>query len=194
MADTELQNSAMKRVFSGDASLGERATALGVAIAMKAKRALTKRGKGLSGKKKVKKTKTKIVTFNTIIKNARAAIKKTQPDDIDGAIRVAVDSVKRTKSGKRVKKPRTIPIPTRTGGILPLIPIFAGLSALGSIAGGTAGIVNSINQYRNAREKLEEDRRHNKEMEAIAIGKGAGFYLRSNKRGSGFYLSTSKNQ
>lgn len=162
---------------------------------MKAKRALTKRGSGISGKKTV--VKKKHVTFNTIIKNARVAIKKLKPDDVDGAIRVAVDSIKRTKRGKRVQRPRVIPVPTRSGGVLPLIPIFAGLSALGSIASGTTAIINAINQYRNAKGQLLENKRHNAEMEAIAIGnhvKGTGFYLRSNKKGSGFYLSKSKNR
>lgn len=200
LADKKLQKAAVKRIFAKDASLGERATALGVAVAMKAKRALTKRGKGMAAARKPmlkNKNKTKLVSFNTIIKNARVAIKKIKPDNVDAAIRVAVDSIKSAKSGKRVKRPRVIPIPTRSGGILPLIPIFAGLGALGSIAGGAAGIINAINQYRNAKGQLAENKRHNMEMEAIAIGKhtkGAGFYLRTNKKGSGFYLSRSKNQ
>lgn len=46
VADATLQQEAMKRVFSKDASLLERATSLGVAAAMKAKRTLS--GKGLS--------------------------------------------------------------------------------------------------------------------------------------------------
>lgn len=45
-ADKILQKEAQKRIFSKDASFGERVTALGVAAAMKAKRTLS--GKGLS--------------------------------------------------------------------------------------------------------------------------------------------------
>jgi hypothetical protein len=33
--------------------------------------------------------------------------------------------------------------------MLPLIPIFAGLSALGSLAGGVAGIVKTVNEWKS---------------------------------------------
>lgn len=193
-ADKKLQKAAMKRVIAKDASLGERATAVGVALSMKAKRLLTKKGKGLKTKRKSvrkNKSKAKKATFNTLIKNAKMAIKKSKPTTIRSAIEVAVDSVKQTKK-KNVTKPRIIKVPTHSGGVLPLIPIFAGLSALGSIAGGTSGIVNAINQYRNAQKQLEENKRHNNTLEAIAIGNhktGKGFYLQSSNTGNGFYLA-----
>jgi hypothetical protein len=47
---------------------------------------------------------------------------------------------------KKTRRPRVIPIP-KTGGMLPLIPIFAGLSALGSLAGGVAGVVKTVNEF-----------------------------------------------
>jgi len=47
------------------------------------------------------------------------------------------------------------------GGFLPLIPLFAGLSALGALSGGAAGIASAVN---NAN--------HNAEMEKIANEKG----------------------
>lgn len=200
-ADKSLQSAAMKRIFAKNASLGERATALGVAIAMKAKRSLTKRGKGL-GKKKPKtksglkrakkqssKRKTKQISFNTLIKNARVAIKKSKPETVEAAVQMAVDSVKRSKMGKSVKKPRIIKIPSHSGGVLPLVPIFAGLGALGSLIGGTSNIISAINQYRNATKQLEENKRHNREMESVAIVKGSGFYLHPYKTGRGFFLA-----
>lgn len=194
-ADKKLQKAAMKRLIAKDASLGERATAVGVALSMKAKRLLTKKGKGLKTKTKTirkNKSKAKKVTFNTLIKNAKMVIKKSKPTTIRSAIEVAVDSVKQTKKKKSVTKPRIIKVPTHSGGILPLIPIFAGLSALGSIAGGASGIVNTINQYRNAQKQLEENKRHNNMLEAIAIGNhktGKGFYLQSSNTGNGFFLA-----
>lgn len=45
------------------------------------------------------------------------------------------------KRGKRRK--------TRSGGALPLLPIFAGLSALGSLAGGAASVAKVINDIKN---------------------------------------------
>lgn len=213
IADKVLQKEAMKRVFSKDASLAERTTALGVAASMKIKRHLTKTGKGLTKKqlkqkkgkqikrnttktgkglkqKNTKKKKGEHVTLSSLIKSAKAALKKKKPDTVASAINVAVASIKKSKEGKSVKSPRTIKLPTYTGGVLPLIPIFAGLSALGSIAGGAASITNAINSARRGLFELDESKRHNKNMESIAIGNesGKGFYLRTNKNGSGFYL------
>lgn len=201
-ADKSLQSAAMKRIFAKNASIGERATALGVAIAMKAKRSLTKRGKGLSKKKpKTKsgskkrsakrggKRNTKQISFNTLIKNARVAIKKSKPETMEAAVQMAVDSVKRSKMGKSVKKPRIIKIPSHSGGVLPLVPIFAGLSALGSLMGGTSSVISAINQYRNGKKQLEENKRHNREMESVAIVKGSGFFLHPYKTGRGFFLA-----
>lgn len=60
-----------------------------------------------------------------------------------------------------------------------------------------AAIVNAINNTKNAQKELEENKRHNQSMEAIAIGSktGKGFYLHPNKGGRGFYLAPyTKNQ
>lgn len=186
MADKELQSKAVKRIFSKDATLGERATALAVSAAMGAKRALSKIGGGL-------KRGQKTITLNRLIKNAKVAIKKSKPDTVQSAIKAAVASIKKLKKGKKVRSPRIIKLPpTVSGGVLPLIPIFAGLSALGSVAGSTAGIVNAINTANAAQKTLEERKRHNKRIEDIAIGKG--YYLKTSKDGKGYYLKTqSKN-
>ena len=104
------------------------------------------------------------------------------------AIAAARAAVKESGGRKRVRKPRVLPIP-KEGGILPLIPLFAGLSALGSIAGGTSAVVKAVNSAKEARKKLEESQRHNKTMEAIALGKkGSGLYLKQYRKGLGLYL------
>lgn len=55
----------------------------------------------------------------------------------------------------------------KKGGFIPLIPLFAGLSALGALSSGAAGIAKAIN-----------DAKHNKNMEEIAKEKeGQGIYL-----------------
>ena len=51
---------------------------------------------------------------------------------------------------------------------------FAGVSAL---AGGAATIARAINQARSNKRQLEENVRHNKHMESIAMG-GKGFRMR----------------
>ena len=63
------------------------------------------------------------------------------------------------KLNVKIKQPTTtvIPIP-KMGGVLPLIPLFAGLSALGPLSGGAAGIVSAVNAAKNAKNKLEEQK------------------------------------
>ena len=86
-----------------------------------------------------------------------------------------------------MKKPRIIAVPHKIGGILPfLIPIFAGLSATGALAGGISGIVKTINEANSAKRELEESKRHNKTIEAIALGKG--LYLKPYKQGLGLHF------
>lgn len=196
-ADKKLQMDAFKRVFSKDASFGERLTALGVSAAMKAKRMLTKRGGGII-KRRTAKMKNRQISFQHVVKNAKAEIKRMKPETVNSALKVAIKSIQRSKKGNQIRPPRVIKVPTYSGGILPLIPLFAGLSALGAIGSSTAGIVNALNQYKRAQNELEENKRHNRSMEAIALGKksGAGYYLCPDKTGAGYYLkpySSSKN-
>lgn len=136
------------------------------------------------------------VSFNSVVRNVKSAIKSSKPANIDSAINVAIASVKKTKNGKRVTVPRTIKVPHYSGGVLPLVPIFAGLSALGTIVSSGVGIASAINQAKKAQMELEESKRHNRLIEGVVIGNkvGHGFYLHKNKRGKGFYLrQNSKN-
>lgn len=80
---------------------------------------------------------------------------------------------RKTNAQKKKKKPRIIKGPKK-GGILPLLPIFAGLSALGALSGGAAQIAKAVNAAKNDRKQLSESLRHNKTMEAIAMGKKSG--------------------
>jgi hypothetical protein len=49
-----------------------------------------------------------------------------------------------------------LPLPKKIGGFLPLIPLFAGLSAVGALAGGAAAVAKSVNDAQMARKKYEE--------------------------------------
>jgi hypothetical protein len=46
------------------------------------------------------------------------------------------------KNNKKTRMSRDIPI-SKKGGMLPLIPIFVGLSALGSLTGGISDVVKT---------------------------------------------------
>lgn len=184
IADRILEEKAWQRVKSNDASFGERANALLVTNLMKAKvklgMGLKKNGVGMKMKRKA--------SFREAVKNARKIIGIKKPDNIKHAIKLALNAAKDVIKRKRksISTPRIIPIP-KIGGVLPfLIPLFAGLSAVGALSGGAASIAKAVNNANNAKKQLEESQRHNKTMEAIAMGNG--LYLKPYRSGLGLYL------
>ena len=61
----------------------------------------------------------------------------------------------------------------KNGGILPLIPILLGaLGAVGATAGGAASIAKAVNDKKSQDAMLEEERRHNLELEKTVKGSG----------------------
>jgi len=130
-ADQILEQQAWDRFKSKDSSLKEKAVAWGVTSAMKAKRQI---GGGCGFKAGIKATKNAIKK-NMCEKNLLKLTKK--------CVAVARKAFKSTKT----KVPRIIQIPKK-GGVLPLIPIFAGLSALGALTGGVANIVKVANEFK----------------------------------------------
>lgn len=200
-ADKALASGAWKRVKSKDASFGERAAALSVVGAMKTKMGLSKLGAGLKEKKQRSKKdnkrnnktcKKKKKTFNQLVKKTQSVVNQAKPNTIDEALLVAIKAAKHFKKQNTiVAPPRIIRIP-KSGGVLPLVPILAGLSALGSLAGSVTGVLKRIGDIKRAKEMLQENQRHNREMETIAITKnkeGKGLYLTPYKKGYGLYLT-----
>lgn len=200
-ADQTLASKAWDRVTSSDAGLSERSHALGVAAAMKAKVGVSKLGAGMSMKRKTKKSKKKkksnsksigCCTFKALVKKTRSSIKSAKPTTQTDLFNTAIAAAKRIKlSSGRISQPRVIPLP-KTGGFIPLVPIFAGLSALGALGGGGAAVVRAVKAASEAQKQLDESRRHNRQMEAIAIGNskhGSGLYLKPYRKGYGIYLS-----
>lgn len=193
-ADYELEQRAWERVKSKDAKLGEKAAAWAVTNAMKVKRKLgmgnatkckRKLGMGVGCRKKVGFRKAVLTNVAKLLKkHASHNIKK----DSAMTVKAARIAVKNAGGRKKINTPRILPLP-KTGGILPLIPIFAGLSALGALTGGAAGVAKAVIDAKNSKKKLEEDERHNKTMESIALGKkGSGLYMKPYKNGYGLYL------
>ncbi|KAL4127110.1 hypothetical protein QTP88_011308 [Uroleucon formosanum] len=133
-ADYILEQRAWDRFKSKDSSLKEKAVAWGVTTAMKAKRKI---GGGCG--------------FKTAIKAAKSTMKKNIGEkNLTKLTKKCVAVARKTFKIKKTKVPRTITIPKK-GGVLPLIPIFAGLSALGALTGGVANVVKVANEFnRNA--------------------------------------------
>ena len=154
----------------------------------------SKMGMGLKRKSSVKrKTKKKCrrrgTKISSIITAAKKRMKngKTSREIIKSAILAARAAVKTVKGKSKVIVPRVLPMSSKIGGALPfLIPLFAGLCATEALAGGAANVVKAVNEARAAKEQLNESKRHNNTMEAIALGEG--FYLQPYRKGLGLYL------
>lgn len=184
-ADRILANKAWERFRSKDAKFGEKAAALAITGVMKGK---TKLGMGpLRKKKRSRKSGKKrlggVLSFQGAVTRARNRIRGNKGHNLLSAAKLALGSIRK----KKITQPRSriIKIP-KTGGILPLIPIFAALSALGSLGGGAAAIAKAVGNAKAAAQDLKEKERHNRAMESVALGKG--LYLGPYKRGFGLYL------
>lgn len=180
-ADLRLANQAWGRVKSKDSSIGEKIAAWGVTNAMKAK---VKLGLGLKSSKKKRKKKK---CFKSIISMVSKAVRLAKPPSLQEAVNIALKSAKKVKN--YAQPPAVVPV-SHKGGVLPLIPIFAGLSALGALSGGASGVINAITKARDASNQLAELKRHNRTIESIAIGKG--LFLGAYKKGHGLYLNPFK--
>lgn len=202
IADRILEDKAWQRFLSKDANLSERASALLVTNAMKIK---TKFGMGVQStplktqsklhrSAKSMNNSKKAISIGTAIRHARKVLKQKKPRNVKESIKIALAAAKDIVSTKKtiIKTPRVIPVP-KIGGVIPfLIPLFAGLSAIGALSGGAAGIARAVKEANAAKKHLSETKRHNETMEAIAMGRG--LYLKPFKNGLGLYLaSKSKN-
>lgn len=215
-ADRILSSAAWKRATSSDAGVGERTAALAVTAAMKGKIGLSKIGNGLknricmrkkkapakknASKKKKRKTasaskKKKCCTFKKMVAHTKRALKIANPRTADQILDTALVAAKNIGHNRKVSKPRIIPLP-KSGGVLPLVPIFAGLSALGSLAGGTANIIRAIKSANDGKKMLKGGRTGSGGVVVGQSKSGEGLYLKPYKSGYGLYLkpySGSKN-
>lgn len=167
-ADKELADRARARVKAADASIGEKTVAWFIANIMTAKRKL-----GLGRK-----------SFNKYTQAIRSTLRKSKVKSPALAAKMAHMCAK--KLCGNVKTPRIVTLP-KQGGVLPLIPIFAALSALGALTGGASSIMSTVKRAQAAQKDLEEAKRHNKTIEAIALGKG--MFLKPYRRnGLGLFL------
>lgn len=190
-ADYDLEQRAWKRVKSSDARLGEKAAAWAVTNTMKVKRKL---GMGVGKKvRKIGKRVGKKVGFRkTVLSNVAKLLKENTYNnlkkDVAMSVKAARVAIKNAGGRKKINTPRILPIP-KTGGVLPLIPIFAGLSALGALSGGAAAVAKTVIDAKNSKKTLDEAKRHNKAMEDLALGKkGSGLFMKPYKKGYGLYL------
>lgn len=175
----------------------------------KKKKKLVKKQKKKSIKKRKKSNNKNLWNKSEVrklykgaVKNAKESIVVKKPQSIKQAVKIGVNAAKKIFNQNEGKPsrvtainnlPRVTPVP-KIGGVIPLISILSGLSALGGIMGGVAGITNAFTRINNAKQNFKESKRHNETMEAIALGKtsknkhGSGMILGPYKKGLGLYL------
>lgn len=159
----------------------------------------TKSGLGMKKKKKKAKKQKSVSIPNALrlaMKSAKSQLKQRKPKSMADATAMALGAAKAAIRPLKISQnggisnglSRIIPVP-KIGGIIPLIPVFAGLSALGALMGGSAGIASAVISANKAKKDLNEMKRHNQTVEAISLGKrGSGLYLKHYKKGYGLYL------
>lgn len=171
-ADKILEEQAWKLFKSSKTGIKEKAASWVVTTAMKVKRKI---GAGCG--------------FKQIVAAGKKAIKnKIGKNNLSQLIRTCMEAVKKKMTGKKTNTPRVIPIPKK-GGVLPLIPIFAGLSALGALTGGVANVVKVINDLKSNRNSPVHLGKgmYLSPYKGVSykITKGEGMYLTPYKRGGG---------
>lgn len=174
-ADIKLLKMARTRMSAKNATVGEK-----IAANIVNKTMLAKVNCGAGIKK----------NFKNVVTHTKKRIQKMKPKCKKMAMELAFAAAKELVSNSPVQLPRVIPIP-KTGGVLPLIPIFAGLSAIGGLSGGVAGIAKAYNEFKAAKRRLIELKRHNEKMESLCVGKG--LQLKPYKDGLAIYVSNQKN-
>lgn len=96
--------------------------------------------------------------MSKIIKAARSSVSgNCAKKAIGSAIKNARATIKKAGGKSFIKIPRILPVSSKIGGFLPyLIPLFAGLSATGALAGGAAGVAKAINQAKASKINLRK--------------------------------------
>lgn len=183
-ADKILESQAIQRLKAKDASFGERLAALAVAGGMKVKQAFTSNKKTGSGLKISKKMCKKKLCFAKLVKAAQATVKRSKSKNLESLVNSAIVSAKKARGVNKVKSPRIIQLPKRiTGGILPIVPILAGLAATGSIVSSITNVIQKAKAIANATKNSEETAQRK-------VGNGL-YLMNGRKTGRGLYLKRS---
>lgn len=191
-ADKILEEAAWNRAKDSSASLGERISGVAIAGIMKAKRKIGAGHKTKKLKRARRKTKRgaghKKVCLRKILDAVKS--KNNSNNSLEEAVVAARRAVKKVGGRKKLRVPRILPVP-KIGGVIPLVPIFAALSAAGALSGGITNVVRAVKRTNEAQRELEEKKRHNWAMEQIALGKG--LYLKPFRKGLGIHFDKQKN-
>lgn len=103
--------------------------------------------------------------FREAVSKIRKHVRWVRTKTVDDTILITLKSAQSIK--KNIKPALIMEVP-KTGGILPLIPIFAGLSAHGTLTGGATVVEKSVILTKSTKQQLEEAW-HKKSMEAITL-------------------------
>ena len=201
LADKNLEYKAWEIVKDKNTPLSERATAWLTTNAMKMKRKLgagikkssSQRRRRRSYRKSKSRTSGKGLSLNQIISRARKPIKgvNRKNSDIHSLINRSLAAIRKIKVKKsHSRKLRVIPVP-KTGGAIPLIPILAALSHVGSLVGGVSSIVNAIKNIKSVRDE-HKTQQGSGIVSLRSYQLGRGLTLHPYKKGLGIAINNSK--
>lgn len=204
IADKKLEHAAWERVLASDSNIPEKAVAylttnamklkqklgLGYVKRMKDKNQTSKKQQQLRQSKKLQKKK---ISFKELVENAKNVVKGNRSKHIINdrkalkrAASVALQAIGSrfgALNKKLIKQPRVIPIP-KTGGILPLIPILAGISKIGAIASSASAVINTIKDIINLRNQMKNGSSNGGDSRQV----GTGLFLAPYRKGYGLFL------
>lgn len=129
---------------------------------------------GLRSKKsKRRKTKKKRVALRKVADaTKKSMLPSNNTADSTQSVVFGTRKAIRNVGGKvKIVSPQIFHVYTKLGGILPLIPVFAGLTinALGAVTSGVPSVEKVVNNAKSAREQLSETQRYNRTIEEIAL-------------------------
>jgi hypothetical protein len=136
---------------------------------------------------KFKLTQSQLASLKRAAKaNKRVTLTLSHKDLDPHGIELGIDT-RILSDGKRHRVVVDAPTVARQGGILPLIPIIAGLvAASAATAGGVATAVKSAKESRLADKMSETTALKNEVLKKQLAASGSGLYLK--KQGCGFHL------
>jgi hypothetical protein len=208
-ADKELEYKAWDRVTSPDAKLSEKAAAWFTTNAMKLKRKFgagvkkntythrkRKRtvGRGVQRKQRTKRNRSikskggKGITFNQLVKKAKQAIsdRGKKNSDIQALAARSLSAIKKYKIKNKPHNKRILALP-KIGGAIPLIPILAALSHVGSLVGGVTAIVNAIKNIKDVKDQYKAQQGSGIAFTPYRIGHK--LLIHPHKRGLGLFVT-----
>jgi hypothetical protein len=146
-------------------------------------------GQRRAGGSRKKKRRNPSTSLKSLISIAKHAI--GNETDLNAAVHRSLNAVRNAKSISglpTVPSGRVIPIP-KTGGVIPLVPIVAGLSALGVLGNTVSSVAKAVRDINVARRSFKGQQ---PSQGSGIVVTGTGAYLRPYRWGMGLSIASQR--